>query len=148
MPHYVFEGNTYKYMSIGVNTSSWYMSLQLLWPRKQVRLHLCWRIYIKRLVGLNAKKYFNVIMILSLKTMWQTSLKNTMLTFEKQLQNISTLWRPLAKSWENSCLSLWMLKSFKTLKNYFQFELKSRWHCKQDQKHKIIDDWQEVKGCS
>ena len=34
-------------------------SLDLLKPRKQVRLHLCWKQYIKRVVCLNIPRYFN-----------------------------------------------------------------------------------------
>ena len=41
----------------------------------------------------------------------------------------------LTKSWKNSCLSLWMLKGFKTLKKYRQFWLKYEPHCKQDEQH-------------
>ena len=52
----------------------------------------------------------------------QSCLKNTTLKFEGQQRNISipirSLWNFLSKSWQNCCLSQWMLKSFKTLKKY------------------------------
>ena len=50
----------------------------------------------------------------------------------------------LTKNRKNSCLSLWMLKSFKTLKKYQQFWLKYEQHCKQDEQHKIINDQYEA----
>ena len=77
---------------------------------------------------LNAQRYINAIMGLSLKVNWQGCLKNTKLTFEGQQKNLSTLtqllWEPLIRSWKNSCLRPWMLKSFKTLKKYLQTGLK------------------------
>ena len=55
--------------------------LKLLGPRKQVRLYLCWKQYIKMMVSLNTQKYFNAIMGLSLNVMRQSSLNKTMLIF-------------------------------------------------------------------
>ena len=78
-------------------------SLELLGPRKLVRLHSSWKQYIRRLVYLNTQSYFKVIIGLSLKVMRQSYLKNTMLTFEEQQQKLSTLtkllWKPLRKNW-------------------------------------------------
>ena len=72
-------------------------------PKKQVRLHLYWVVY------LNTQRYFSVLKGLSLELMLQSCLKNTMLKFKEHQQNISTLLqlfqKPLTKSWENSCLS-------------------------------------------
>ena len=55
--------------------------LELLRLRKQVNLHLSWKQCINRVVCLNMKSYFNVIMSLRLKAMWQSCLRNAMLTF-------------------------------------------------------------------
>ena len=54
----------------------------------------------------------------------QGCLKRPMLNFEEQQQNISTFTQPLTTSGQNSCLSPWILESFKTLKKYQQFGLK------------------------
>lgn len=55
-----------------------------------------------------------------------TKYKHTVETFSKELG------KQLFKSMD--------AQELQDIKNYFQFELKSGWHCKQDQKHKIIDD--------
>ena len=53
--------------------------------------HLNQNQYTRILLCLNIQKYFNVIIGLSLKVMWQCCLKNKMLTLKKQQQNIGTL---------------------------------------------------------
>ena len=55
--------------------------LRPLGPRKQVRLYLCWKQYIKMMVSLNTQKYFNAIMGFSLNVMRQSSWNKTMLIF-------------------------------------------------------------------
>ena len=83
VPHNVFEGNTYKHILTGVDVVSRYKLLKLLGPRKQVRFHLCWKQYIRRVVCLNTQRYSNTIIGLILKVIWQSCLKNTVLTFEE-----------------------------------------------------------------
>ena len=67
--HNNFGGNTYKYILTGVDVASDTRWLEPLEQRKQVRLHLCWKQYIKRVVFLNTQRCFNVIMRLSLQLM-------------------------------------------------------------------------------
>lgn len=59
-------------------------SLELLGTRRQVRLPLFWKEYIRRVVCLNNQRCFNVVMGLSLKVMWKSCLKGTILTFGEQ----------------------------------------------------------------
>ena len=84
-------------------------SKELLGQTKQMRLHLCWKQYIKTLVCLNTQRY--VITRLSSEVMWQCFLRNIMLTFEQQRENTSTikqfLWQTLTRSFENSYLTLY-----------------------------------------
>ena len=61
VPHNVFEGNTYKYVDARL--------LEPVRPRQQVRLHLCWKQYIKRVVFLSVQKCFNMVMDQSLNVM-------------------------------------------------------------------------------
>ena len=113
MPHNLFEGNTYKYILTGIDIRS----PDPLEPKNQVKLHLCWKQSIKRVVCSNILTEF--------KNKVTKLLENTTLIFEEQQQNISTpirpLWKPLTKSWQNCCLNQWMFKSFKTLKKYQRF---------------------------
>ena len=99
-------------------------SLDLLEPKNQAKLYLSWEQSIKSEVCSNIPRPSSVIMDQSLKTKWQSCLRNTMLRFEEQQRNISTpiwpLWKPLTKSWQNCCLNLWMLKNFKVLRKYQQ----------------------------
>ena len=67
----------------------------LLELKNQTKLPLCWKQYIKMVACSNIPKYFNVIMVQSLKMKWQSSLENTTLIFEKQQQNTSTPMKPL-----------------------------------------------------
>ena len=82
-------------------------SPDLLRPKNQVKLHLCWKQSIKKVAFSNMPKYFNVIMVQSLKIKCQSCLKNTMFIFEEQQQNTSiliwSLWKPLTKIWKNCC---------------------------------------------
>ena len=67
---HIFEGNTYKYILTEVlMLHQDTRSLEPLGLKKQVRFHLAWKQYIKRVVFLNTQRCFNVIMGLSLKVM-------------------------------------------------------------------------------
>ena len=68
MPHNLFEGNTYKYILTGIDFASRYKVARSLRPKNQAKLHLCWKQQIiKRVLYSNIPKYFNVIMVQSLK---------------------------------------------------------------------------------
>ena len=61
MPHNLFEGNTYKYILTGIDVASRY-KVDLLGPKNQAKLHLCWKQSIKRVACLNISRSSSVIM--------------------------------------------------------------------------------------
>ena len=128
MPHNVFEGNTYKYILTGLDVASRYKVARPLRTKKSSKVALVLEAIYKWVGCLNIPKYFHVIMGLSLKMKWQSCLKNTMLMFEERQRKISILilllWKPLTKSWQNSCLNRWISKTSRTVKKYRQFGLK------------------------
>ena len=71
-------------------------------PKNQARSHLFWKQSIKRVVCLRTQRHFNAIMDQNLNMKWQSCLKNTVLVFEEQQQNISILiqplWKPLTRT--------------------------------------------------
>ena len=66
MPHNLFEGNTYKYILTGIDVASRY-KVDLLGPKNQAKLHLCWKQSIKRVACLNILRRLNAIMGQNLK---------------------------------------------------------------------------------
>ena len=127
VPCNIFEGSTYKYILTGVDVVQRYKITRALTPWKQVWLHLCWKQHIKSTTCLNTQRYFNKIMGLILKVMWLLAKHN--INIRRQQKNstkfIYLLWKLLTKIWQNSCLSLWILNSRKTLKYDGQFWLKT-----------------------
>ena len=61
MPHNFFEGNTYKYILTGIDVASRY-KVDLLGPKNQAKLHLCWKQSIQRVACLNISRSSSVIM--------------------------------------------------------------------------------------
>ena len=129
MPHNLFEENTYKYILTGIDVASRYKVARPLTTKKSSEVAFVLQAIYRRVVCSNILRRFNAIMGQNLKMKWKSCLKNTMLRFEEQQQNISTptrlLWKLLTKSWQNCCLNWWMLKNFGTLKKFLRFGLNS-----------------------
>ena len=91
--HSVFEANTYKYILTGVDVASRYKVVRPLRTTKASETAFVLKAIFRRVVCLNTQ-------------MWQSCLKNTMTTFEKKQQNLSTLTKllckPLTKNWQNN----------------------------------------------
>ena len=66
LPHNLFEGNTYKYILTGIDVASRYKVARPLRLKNQVKLHLCWKQSIKRVVYSNIPRHSSVTMTLSL----------------------------------------------------------------------------------
>ena len=66
MPHNLFETrtNTY-YQALMLHQDI--KSLDLLEPKNQARLYLCWKQFIKMVACLSTQRHFDAIMLLSLK---------------------------------------------------------------------------------
>ena len=129
MPHKLFEGNMYKYILTDIDVASRYKVARSLTTKKSSEVSFVLEGIYKKGGVFKYPKTFQCENGSEFKTKWQSCLKNTMLRLEEQQRNISIpiqpLWKPLTKSWQNCCLNQWMLKSFKTLKKYRQFESKT-----------------------
>ena len=125
MPHNLFEGNMYKYILTDTDVASRYKVARSLTTKKSSEVSFVLEGIYKKGGVFKYPKTFQCENGSEFKTKWQSCLKNTMLRLEEQQRNISIpiqpLWKPLTKSWQNCCLNQWMLKSFKTLKNYLKF---------------------------
>lgn len=82
-PLNVFEGNTHKYILTDVDVASKYKVTRSLRAKRASEVVFALEaIYEKGgMFSLNTPSYFNVIMGLSLKEVWQSCLKNTMIAF-------------------------------------------------------------------
>ena len=67
MSHNIFEGNTCKYILAGIDVASRYWVARALKTKNQAKMRFCWKQSIKNVVCLNTQRYFNVIMVQSLK---------------------------------------------------------------------------------
>ena len=90
MPHNLFEQNTCKYILTGIDAVSRYKFARPLRTKKSSEVAFVLQQSIKRVASLSNQRRSNVIMDQSLKTKWQSCLKNTTLRFEEQQQNVST----------------------------------------------------------
>ena len=128
VPHNLFEENTFKYILTDADVASRYKVTRALRTKKASEVAFVLKAIYKKGGVFKYPKVFQYDDEFKLNRDVQSCLKNTMLTFEEQQQNINTatqlLWKPLTKSLQSSCLSPWMLKSFKALKKDGQFGLK------------------------
>ena len=124
MSHKVFEENTYKYILAGIDVALRYKVARALRTKNQVKLHF----FLEAISKMGGMFKYSKVFQCDDGSEFKNEVKNTILIFEGQRRNTSILirpfWKPLTKSWQNSCLNRWMSKSFKTLKKFRQFELK------------------------
>ena len=125
MPHNLFQGNTYKYILTGIDVAPRY---KVAWPlrtKRSSKVAFVLEAIYKKGGVFKYPKTFQCDNGSELKNEVTKLLEKHNVGFEEQQKNISTpmwpLWKPLTKSWQNCCLNQWMLKSFKTLKNYLKF---------------------------
>ena len=112
------------------------------------RLNLCWKIYKKGRV-FKYPKLFQCDNGSEFKSDVSKLLEKHNVDIRRTTTKYKELWNPLTKSWQNSCSSPWMLKSFKTQyqhkyqDKYQQFGLKiltaleTRFLCIQSKYRKI-----------
>ena len=103
---------------------------------------MCWKIYKKGRV-FKYPKLFQCDNGSEFKSDVSKLLEKHNVDIRRTTTKYKELWNPLTKSWQNSCSSPWMLKSFKTLKKCQQFGLKiltaleTRFLCIQSKYRKI-----------
>ena len=102
MPHNLFEGNTYKYISTGIDTASRYKVARLLRTKKSSEVAFVVGAIYEKGGTFNYPKVFQFDNGSEFKNEVINCLKNTRLRFEEQQQNtsilIQPLWKPLTEN--------------------------------------------------
>ena len=128
MPHNVFEENTYKYILAGIDVTLRYKVARALRTKNQVKLHFFLEAICKMGGMFKYSKVFQCDDGSEFKNEVTKLLEKHNFDIRrataKYKHTHTAFWKPLTKSWQNSCLNRWMSKSFKTLKKFRQFELK------------------------
>ena len=106
--------------------------LDLLKLKNKAKLHLCWKQSIKKVLCLNIPDVFKYPKTFQCDngSEFKNKVKKLLEKHNVDIRRGTTKYRHthsafVTKSWQNCCLNKWMLKSFKTLKKYLQFELKN-----------------------